>query len=93
MEKEDKKEIKEIVSEVVNENRDYKNNIHYKGAFVNETIEYMRKKTPVKISSFVSRSIAGIIVKADSQKIIIRKFIDGKNIMLTQASIKTIEEI
>ena len=89
----DSQQIRSIASDVVTSDNQRKFEAHYKGAFVNETIEYMRKKIPLKISSFVAKGIQGIIIKADSQKICIRKDIDGKCMWISQASIKLLEEI
>jgi hypothetical protein len=66
---------------------------HYKGVFVSELREYARTRKQVKIGSFTHRAIVCRVIKSDAQKVVVEKAIDHKRLMITQSSIKSIEEV
>ena len=66
---------------------------HYKGVFVSELREYARTRKQVKIGSFTHRAIVCRVIKSDAQKVVVEKTIDHKRLMITQGSIKSIEEV
>lgn len=98
-EKEEARKKKEDAEEIAMDNEyledePYENNaFHFRGAFVSELQMYAKSKKHVRIGSFTHRSVVCRILSADAQKVIVQKSIDGKRLMITQASIKSIEEV
>ena len=98
-EKEEARKKKEDAEEAAMDNEylnsePYENNaFHFKGAFVSELQEYARTKKQVRIGSFTHRSVVCRILRADAQKVVVEKMIDGKRLLITQSSIKSIEEV